>query len=111
MYRASDRLDNDEWLGELDRASERLSLDAETRSFAADLFLSSVSANNSSPNRPTEDRSKRAVLAASLYAGSLIAGEQRSQGAVAEAVGVARLTIQQRWKELLEDAGLQPPSW
>jgi transcription initiation factor TFIIIB Brf1 subunit/transcription initiation factor TFIIB len=109
MYRASDEVDNDEWLGELDRAAERLDLDAEARSFAADLFLSSVSVDNPSP--ATEERSKRAVLAASLYAGSLIAGEQRSQGAVADAIGVARLTIQQRWKGLLEDAGLQPPNW
>lgn len=109
MYRASDRLENDEWLGELDRAAERLDLDTEARSFATDLFLSAVSADNTSP--VTEDRSKRAALAASLYAGSLIAGEQRSQGAVADAVGVARLTIQKRWKDLLEDAGLQPPGW
>ena len=109
MYRASDRVDNDEWLGELDRAAERLDLDGDARSYAADLFLTSVSADNPSPT--TEDRSKRAVLAASLYAGTLIAGEQRSQSAVADAMGVARLTIQKRWKGLLEDAGLQPPNW
>ena len=31
--------------------------------------------------------------------------------AVADAVGVARLTVQQRWKELLREAGLEPPTW
>ena len=110
MYRASDQVDNDEWLGELDQAADRLDLSGDARSFAADLFLSTVS-SDAPADQPTADRTKRAVVAASLYAGSLIAGEQRSQGAVAESVGVARLTIQKRWKQLLEDAGLQPPSW
>jgi len=60
---------------------------------------------------PEADRSKRAAVAASLYAGSLVAGDRRSQGAVAEAVGVSRLTVQGRWKDLLDDAGLEPPDW
>ena len=102
MYRASDRLENERWLTDLQQAADRLELDSEARSNAEDLFLSTV---------PTEDRSKPAAIAASLYAGSLIAGDQRSQGAVADAVGVTRLTIQQRWKPLLEQAGLEPPTW
>jgi transcription initiation factor TFIIIB Brf1 subunit/transcription initiation factor TFIIB len=57
------------------------------------------------------DRSKRATVAASLYAGALIAGNRRSQSAVADAVGVSRLTVQNRWKDLLEAAGLEPPKW
>lgn len=102
MYSARDRVDNEEWLAELQRAADALELGTEARSVAEDLFLSSV---------PEQDRSKRAAVAASLYAASLVAGEGRSQGAVADVAGVSRLTVQNRWKELLEDAGLEPPRW
>ncbi|MGM0590155.1 MAG: transcription initiation factor IIB family protein [Halobacteriota archaeon] len=102
MYRARDRVDNAEWLRRLDEASDRLELGSNARSTATDLFLSHV---------PKSERSKPAVAAASLYAGALIAGEERSQTAVADAMDVTRLTIQQRWKELLEDAGFRPPGW
>ncbi|MFB6124336.1 MAG: transcription initiation factor IIB family protein [Halanaeroarchaeum sp.] len=102
MYRAGDEVDQAEWLAELREAADRLDLDAAARSTAQELFLSRL---------PTEERSKRAALAASVYAGSLIAGDQRSQTAVADAVGVSRLVIQKRWKALLEDAGLDAPSW
>ncbi|USZ67991.1 transcription initiation factor IIB family protein [Halorussus salilacus] len=107
MYRARDHVQNERWLAELQRTADRLDLDTEARSRATDLFLSTVTEWDDDDN----DDSKRAVVAASLYAGSLIEGDQRSQGAVADAAGVARLTIQQRWKDLLERAGLQPPSW
>lgn len=106
MYRARDQVENESWLAELQQAADRLKLETGARSRAADLFLSTVS----SADDP-EERSKRAVAAASLYAGSLIEGDQRSQQAVADAIGVSRLTIQQRWKTVLEEAGLQPPSW
>jgi transcription initiation factor TFIIIB Brf1 subunit/transcription initiation factor TFIIB len=102
VYRASDEREHREWLEELEVAADRLGLGTDARSRAADVFLSSV---------PDEDRSKRATLAASLYVGALVAGEQRSQASVAEAAGVSRLTVQQRWKELLEAAGLDPPGW
>lgn len=102
MYRARDRLDQEEWLTELERASDALSLSSDARSTAEDLFLSNV---------PEEDRSKRAVAAASLYAGALIAGDERSQSAVADAMSVARLSVQQKWKPILEDAGFRPPTW
>ncbi|PSP75589.1 cyclin [Halobacteriales archaeon QS_1_68_20] len=102
MYSARDRVENEEWLAELQQAADTLELDAEARSVAEDLFLSSV---------PEQDRSKRAVVAASLYAASLVAGDGRTQTAVADAAGVSRLTIQNRWKELLEGAGLEPPGW
>jgi transcription initiation factor TFIIIB Brf1 subunit/transcription initiation factor TFIIB len=102
MYRARDELANEEWLAELDAAADELALDATARERAADLFLSTV---------PEAERSKRAALAASLYAGALIAGDRRSQSAVAEAVGVARLTVQNRWRDALEEAGLEPPAW
>lgn len=102
MYRARDQVANERWLAELEHTAETLDLGTAARERATDLFLSTV---------PAEDRSKRAVLAASLYAGALIAGDRRSQGAVAEAVGVSRLTVQKRWKPLLEEAGLEPPTW
>ena len=102
MYRARDHVENEEWLATIDDAAERLELGSEAKSRATDLFLSTV---------PTADRSKRATVAASLYAGALIAGDRRSQAAVADAAGVSRLTVQNRWKALLEEAGLEPPQW
>jgi transcription initiation factor TFIIIB Brf1 subunit/transcription initiation factor TFIIB len=102
MYRARDQVANEEWLARLDEAADRLGLAGPARSRAADLFLSTL---------PTEDRSKKAALAAALYVGALAEGQRRSQGAVAEACGVSRLTVQQRWKPLMEEAGLEPPKW
>lgn len=102
MYRARDRVDNEEWLAKLQQVADSLDLGPEARSVAEDLFLSTV---------PETDRSKQATMAASVYAGALIASEERSQGSVADAAGVSRLTIQQRWKALLEQAGMEPPSW
>lgn len=102
MYRARDQVDNEEWLAEIDRASDSLDLGSEARSNATDLFLSHI---------PDSERSKPATAAASLYAGALIAGNERSQSAVADVMGVTRLSVQKRWKELLQDAGFRPPSW
>ncbi|WP_262176190.1 transcription initiation factor IIB family protein [Haloarcula laminariae] len=102
MYRASDRIENDEWLGEIEATAEALDLGTEARSHAVDLFLSTL---------PDEQRSKRASMAASIYVGALVAGEERSQTAVADAADVSRLTIQQRWKELIERVGLDAPDW
>lgn len=102
MYRASDRVDNEEWVARLQRAADGLDLGSEARSNATDLFLT---------NAPEDDRSKAATAAASLYAGALIAGEERSQTAVAESMDVTRLSVQSRWKEMLADAGFEPPRW
>lgn len=102
MHSARDRIEYQPWLEELEAIADSLELSAEAQSCAVDLFLMDV---------PEADRSKRATLAASVYAGSLVAGDGRSQGAVAEAAGVSRLSIQSRWKALLEDAGLEPPRW
>ena len=102
MHNARERLAHGEWLDELERVADRLELSTEARTIAADLFLNDV---------PDAERSKRAVMAASLYAGSLIAGDGRTQGAVADAAAVSRLSIQSRWKELLSGAGLEPPGW
>ncbi|MFB6194350.1 MAG: transcription initiation factor IIB family protein [Halobaculum sp.] len=102
MYRASDEVANEEWLTEIRQAAEALELSSGARSNATELFLTNV---------PETDRSKPAVAAAALYAGALVAGDERSQTAVAEAVGVSRLAVQQRWKELLADAGFDTPDW
>ncbi|UIO98849.1 transcription initiation factor IIB family protein [Halobaculum sp. CBA1158] len=102
MYRASDEVEHEEWLARLRRAAESLELSPEARSNATDLFLSGV---------PEEDRSKPAMAAAALYAGALIAGDERSQTAVADAMDVTRLSVQQRWKTVLEDAGFRAPTW
>lgn len=102
VYRASDQVDNEEWLTILEEAGDRLGLGMDARSRSADVFLSTL---------PEEDRSKRVTVAASLYVGSLVTGQPCSQGEVAEAVGVSRLSVQQRWKDLLADVGFEPPQW
>mgnify|MGYP000070741620 CR=1 FL=1 len=102
MYSARDQVENAEWLDELETIGERLDLDPDARSRAADLFLSNV---------PDTDRSKRAVLATSLYVAGLVEGDRRSQEVIADAVGVSRLTINQRWKDMLEAQGLDAPGW
>lgn len=102
MYRARDAVANEKWLTELESAAEQLELDSVARERAADLFLSTV---------PEKERSKRAAVAASLYASGLIAGDRRSQQAVAQTVGVARLTVQKRWRDLLREAGFDSPEW
>lgn len=102
MYRASDELQNAEWLETLEEAADRLEYGTEQRSRARDIFLTTV---------PEQNRSKPANIAASLYIGGLLTGDQRSQTEVADAVGVSRLAVQQRWKDQLEDAGLEAPSW
>ena len=61
MYRARDHVENERWLADIDDAAERLGLGGEAKSRATDLFLSAV---------PDSDRSKRATVAGSLYAGA-----------------------------------------
>ncbi|MFB6310412.1 MAG: transcription initiation factor IIB family protein [Salinirussus sp.] len=102
MYRASDEVENAAWISDLEEAADQLDLGPEARSRAADAFLSSL---------PQPERSKPAVVAAALYVGALVAGEERTQEAVADAAGVSRLSVQQRWKAVLEAAGMQAPDW
>lgn len=109
VYRARDHVENERWLAELQQTADRLDLNTSARSRASDLFLSTVSEWDAPTEKDADSR--QAVVAASLYAGALIEGDQRSQGEVADAAGVARLTVQQRWKDLLDEAGLEPPTW
>ncbi|MFB6086501.1 MAG: transcription initiation factor IIB family protein [Halodesulfurarchaeum sp.] len=102
MYRAGTERAEQSTLAALDQIADRLELSAQARSVAQELFLSQL---------PVEKRSKDALLATSIYAGALIAGDQRSQIAVAEAAGVSRPTVQSRWRPLLEKAGFETPTW
>jgi len=102
VYRASDAVEHEEWLDELAAAAADLDLPGTATATARDIFLSTL---------PDAERSMRPAVAASLYAGALIAGEQRTQTAVADAVGVSRLAVQDRWKEHLAAAGFDPPDW
>ena len=102
MYSARDRVEHTDWLDRIEAAADEIDVGQQARSTAGELFLTHI---------PEADRSKRAVAAASLYAGTLIAGEERSQQAVADAMDVSRLSVQSRWKPLLEDAGFDPPTW
>ena len=102
MYSARDRVEHTDWLDRIEAAADVIDVGQQARSTAGELFLTHI---------PEADRSKRAVAAASLYAGTLIAGEERSQQAVADAMDVSRLSVQSRWKPLLEDAGFDPPTW
>ncbi|MFB6169374.1 MAG: transcription initiation factor IIB family protein [Haloferacaceae archaeon] len=102
MYPARDRIEHEAWLDRIEAAATGLGLGDEARANAVDLFLSDV---------PEDDRSKPAAAAASLYAGALLAGEQRSQSAVAREMGVSRPSVQGRWKARLADAGFDVPDW
>lgn len=102
MYSARDRVEQEEWLARIQEAADTLEVGSDARTTAEDLFLNNV---------PEADRSKPAVAAAALYAGALIASEERSQTAVADAMGVTRLSVQSKWKPLLEEAGFRTPSW
>lgn len=102
MYRASDRVANEDWIERLADAGESLDLDDDAVSTATDLFLT---------HAPDDGRSKSTIAAASLYAAALIRGQERSQTAIAEAMDVTRLSVQQHWKPILAEAGFQPPSW
>ncbi len=102
MYSAREQVENQPWLDRIESAADELDVGQEGRTTASELFLSHI---------PAEERSKPAVAAASLYAGALIAGEERSQQAVADAMDVSRLSVHSRWKSLLESAGFQAPTW
>ena len=102
MYRARDRLEHERWLDLLAAAADDLDLDEETAGTAVDLFLTAM---------PAGDQSKPAIAAASLYAATLVVGEERPQGTVADAVGVSRPSVQTRWKGLLAAAGFDVPDW
>ena len=52
-------------------------------------------------------RRLRLVAAAALYVSALINGEKRTQREVADVAGVTEVTIRNRYKEILEELGLE----
>lgn len=102
MHRAQDRVTNSDWLAELRTAAATLGMSPETTAVAEELFLSDV---------PTTPSSKQVAVAASLYAAGRIEDEACSQQTVADAVGVARLSVQHHWRDRLTAAGVVPPDW
>jgi Transcription initiation factor TFIIIB, Brf1 subunit/Transcription initiation factor TFIIB len=102
VYKASDEVAESDHLAAMRRAAESLELPSAARSNATELFLTNV---------PDAERSKPAVAAAALYAGALVAGAERPQTAVAEAMGVSRFSVQRHWRRLLEGAGFDTPGW
>lgn len=102
MHTGRDRLEHEAWLERIQRAADALELGSDARSTAENLFLDDV---------PERDRSKRARAAAALYAGALIAGEERSQTSVAAAMDASRISVQSHWKDLLRESGFDTPDW
>lgn len=102
MYRASDRIAERDALDRLDAIGAALGIEEDTIAVAAELYLMRV---------PVEDRSRDAVLAACCYTACLLRDEGRTQTEIADAFDVTRHVIQRRWKRLIEEVGLDPPSW
>lgn len=102
MYRASDAKEYQASLETIEAVATDLGLDATTIATARDLFLTVA---------PDDSRSESALAAASLYAATLLTGDHRAQGTIAEAFGVSRLSVQSNWKSLVEAAGFDAPSW
>lgn len=55
----------------------------------------------------TSGRGPTGIAAAALYVAALINGEKRTQREVADVAGVTEVTIRNRYKELLEQLGLE----
>lgn len=55
----------------------------------------------------TSGRGPTGLAAAVLYVASLITGEKRTQRAIAEVVNVTEVTIRNRYKEIIEELGLE----
>ena len=102
MYKARDHIKQSKWISEIERVAMELDLGQNTKSYAIEIYLYNI---------PEKDRSKPAAVATGIYVGALIAGEERSQQEIADAMNVSRLTIQSRWKNTLEISGFKPPTW
>jgi len=55
----------------------------------------------------TSGRGPTGIAAAALYVSALVHGEKRTQREVADVAGVTEVTIRNRYKELLEELGLE----
>ena len=83
------------------RFASRLNLSAETQTRAVEIIEAAQRAELTSGRGPT------GIAAAALYVSSLINGEKRTQREVADVAGVTEVTIRNRYKELLEELGLE----
>jgi transcription initiation factor TFIIB len=83
------------------RFASSLNLSAETQTRAVEIIEAAQRAELTSGRGPT------GIAAAALYVSSLINGEKRTQREVADVAGVTEVTIRNRYKELLEELGLE----
>lgn len=80
----------------ISRFASRLDLSGEVQAKAIDIINQSIEKGLSSGKGPT------GVAAAALYISSLLLGERKTQGDIAEVAGVTEVTIRNRYKELAE---------
>jgi transcription initiation factor TFIIB len=78
-----------------------LELSAETQSRSVEIIEQAQEMELTSGRGPT------GIAAASLYVSALLNGEKRTQREVADVAGVTEVTIRNRYKELLEELGLE----
>ncbi len=83
------------------RFSSSLRLSPETQSNAVEILEKAQEAELTSGRGPT------GIAAAALYVSALIHGEKRTQREVADVAGVTEVTIRNRYKELLDELGLE----
>ena len=83
------------------RFASALKLSAETQSRAIEILERAQKSELTSGRGPT------GIAAAALYVSALIHGEKRTQREVADVAGVTEVTIRNRYKELLEELGLE----
>jgi len=82
------------------RFSSSLELNPETQSKAIKIL------EKAQKQELTSGRGPAGIAAAALYVSALINGEKRTQREVADVAGVTEVTIRNRYKELLEELGL-----
>lgn len=83
------------------RFSSSLRLSPETQSHAVEILEKAQNHELTSGRGPT------GIAAAALYVSALIHGEKRTQREVADVAGVTEVTIRNRYKELLDELGLE----
>ena len=83
------------------RFASSLKLSAETQSKSIEILEKAQKAELTSGRGPT------GIAAAALYVATLIHGEKRTQREVADVAGVTEVTIRNRYKELLDELGLE----
>lgn len=82
------------------RFASALKLSAETQSKSIEILEMAQKSELTSGRGPT------GIAAAALYVSALVHGEKRTQREVADVAGVTEVTIRNRYKELLDDLGL-----